>query len=136
MHGGRMPLAGALAVTSGAVGVAAALLAFPPGNGMGEPMNPMVPGGSLPSLLLLVFSGVVLVNGILLMVGVGLTARPQGGLMLFYGGLMVLVGALMVGTNLFAMQMAALSAFAMFGLGGLMLISGGLMIGERRMGGA
>lgn len=135
MRGGRMPLAGALAVTSGAVGIAAALLSFPGGSDIGMPMTPMMPTGSLPAWLLLIFSGVVLVNGILLIVGVGMAPRPQGGLMLLYGGLMVLVGWLMVGTDLFMMQMAGVSAVAMFGLGGLMLVSGGLTVAPRRMGG-
>ncbi len=132
MRGRKMPLAGALAVTSGAVGIAAALLSFPSG-GMGMPVDPMMPVASLPALLLLAFSGVVLVNGILLIVGVGVTARPQGGLMLVYGGLMVVVGWLMLGTNLFAMQMATPSAVAMFGLGGLMVVSGIIMIAGRPM---
>ena len=54
--------------------------------------------------------------------------------MLLYGGLMVLVGWLMLGTNLFAMQMATVSAVAMFGLGGLMVVSGIVMIAGRPMG--
>ncbi len=101
---------------------------------MDMPVDPMMSAAALPALLLLGFSGVVLVNGILLIVGVGVAARPQGGLMLLYGGLMVLVGWLMLGTNLFAMQMANLSAAAMFGLGGLMLVSGVVMIAGRSMG--
>ncbi len=129
-----MPLAGALAVTSGAVGIAAALLSFSSVGDMGMPTNPMLPAGSLPGWLLLVFSGVVLGNGILLIVGVGIAARPQGGLMLVYGGLMVLVGWLMLGTNLFAMQMANLSALSMFGLGGLMVVSGIVMVAGKPMG--
>ncbi len=133
MRGRRMPLAGALTVTSGAVGIAAALLSFP-SAGMDMPVDPMMPAASLPALLLLGFSGIVLVNGILLIVGVGVAARPQGGLMLLYGGLMVLVGWLMLSTNLFAMQMATVSAVAMFGLGGLMVVSGIVMIAGRPMG--
>ncbi|MEE9174163.1 MAG: hypothetical protein V3U30_04220 [Thermoplasmata archaeon] len=134
MRGGRMPLAGALAVTSGAVGIAAALLSLLSVGDMGMPMNPMMPAGSLPAWLLLVFGGVVLGNGVLLLAGVGIAARPQGGLMLFYGGLMVLVGWLMLGTDLFAMQMANLSALAMFGLGGLMVVSGIVMVAGKPMG--
>ncbi|MEE9164090.1 MAG: hypothetical protein V3U17_04790 [Thermoplasmata archaeon] len=133
MRGRRMPLAGALAVTSGAVGIAAGLLSLP-SAGMDMPVDPMMAAASLPALLLLGFSGIVLVNGILLIVGVGVAARPQGGLMLLYGGLMVLVGWLMLGTNLFAMQMATVSAVAMFGLGGLMVVSGIVMMAGRPMG--
>lgn len=129
-----MPLAGALAVTSGAVGIAAAFLSLLSVGDMGTPMNPMMPAGSLPAWLLLVFGGVVLGNGVLLLAGVGIAARPQGGLMLFYGGLMVLVGWLMLGTDLFAMQMATLSALAMFGLGGLMVVSGIAMVAGKPMG--
>ncbi|MFQ6013220.1 MAG: hypothetical protein ACE5LS_06215 [Thermoplasmata archaeon] len=127
----RMPLAGALAVASGATGIAAALLSLAPTGDMGMPTPPVVPAGSLPAVLLLIFGGIVLTNGILLLVGVGIGARPQGGLMLLYGILMVLVGALMAATNLFAMQMAAVSALAMFALGGLMVGSGVVMVAGR-----
>lgn len=128
-----MPLGGALAVTSGAVGIAAALLSLAPSGDMGMSM---MPAASLPAVLLLIFSGIVLVNGILLIVGVGIRASHQGGLMLLYGGLMILVGALMAGTGLFAMQMADSSALAMFVLGGLMVVSGVVMVRRKPMAGA
>lgn len=135
MRGGRMSLAGALAVTSGAVGIAAALPSLATSGEVGMPMSPMTSAVSVPALLLLVLSGVVLVNGILLIVGVGVGSRPQGGLMVLYGGLMVLVGALMIGTSLFAMPMAVVSASAaaMFGLGGLMAVSGAFMVARGPM---
>ena len=91
MNGDRMPLAGVLAVTSGAVGLAAGFLSFPVGGQMGSPMDPMA-ASPLPPTLLVVFSAVVLINGLLLIVGRGFAPRPQGGLMLLYGGLMILVG--------------------------------------------
>ena len=121
-------------MASGAVGIAVALLSLISPDGMGMAMSPVTPAGSLPAGLLLAFSGIVLVNGILLIGGMGIGPRPQGGLMLFYGGLMVLVGWLMLGTDLFAMQMANLSALAMFGLGGLMVVSGIVMIAGKPMG--
>ncbi|MFQ5552219.1 MAG: hypothetical protein ACE5EW_00600 [Thermoplasmata archaeon] len=136
MREARMPLAGVLALTSGAVGMAAALLSLAPSGDMGMPMPPTMPAASLPAVLLLIFSGIVLVNGILLIVGLGIRASYQGGLMLLYGGLMILVGALMAATNLFAMQMAASSAVAMFILGGLMVVSGVIMTGRKTMAGA
>ncbi|MEE9592485.1 MAG: hypothetical protein V3W28_02765 [Thermoplasmata archaeon] len=129
MRGGSMPLAGALAVTSGAVGIAAALLSLPAVDGMDMPMTPVTQ--ALPSILLLVFSGIVLVNGILLIVGTRIGPRPQGGLMVAYGAIMVLVGVLMAATSVFAMQMAVVSALAMFGLGGLMVVSGFVMFTGR-----
>lgn len=133
MRGRGMPLAGALALTSGAVGVAAALVSLlGPRDMMGAPMTGVSP---LPAVLLLVFSGLVLLNGLLLVLGWQVAPGMQGGLMILYGVLMVLAGALMAGTPLFAMQGAPLSAAAMFGLGGLMVVSGSLMAAGRSMDG-
>lgn len=120
-------------MTSGAVGVAAAVLSLAPAGDMGMPVPPTMAVGSFPAVLLIVFSVIVLINGILLVVGRGISLRPQGALMLLYGGLMFLVGGLMVGTNLFAMEMAAFSAVAMFALGGLMVVSGLVMVAGKPM---
>lgn len=133
MRAGSMPFAGALAVTSGAVGIAAALLSLPSADGMDMPMTPVTQ--ALPSILLLVFSGIVLVHGILLIVGTRIGPRSQGGLMVVYGAIMVLVGVLMAATSVFPMQMAVVSALAMFGLGGLMVVSGFIMFAGRSMAG-
>lgn len=99
-------------------------------------MPPVMPAGALPGVLLLVFSGIILVNGILLIVGTRIRPRRQGGLMLVYGAVMILVGVLMAATSVFAMQMAIVSALAMSGLGGLMVVSGIVMLAGRPMAGA
>jgi hypothetical protein len=100
---------------------------------MGMTMTPVSPAEFLPATLLLIFSGIILVNGILLIVGTRIGPRPQGGLMLAYGAIMILVGVLMAATSVFAMQMSIVSALAMFGLGGLMVVSGVVMFTGRPM---
>lgn len=121
-------------MTSGAVGMAAALLGL---LQVGDMMaGPTMMAGPLPSLLLFAFGAVVFVNGLFLIGGKAMAPRQQGGLMLLYGALMVVVGLLMAGTSLFAMPMATPSAVAMFVLGGLMVVSGSLMTAGKPMVGA
>ncbi len=87
-------------------------------------MNPM---SQAASALLLALGGVVLINGVLLVLGVEIPAGPQGAAMIVYGILMIITGSSMVLTNLFTMAMSTASAVAMFLLGAAMVVSGGLM---------
>lgn len=112
---------GTVAVLSGLTAVLAAALSLQR-IGQMPGMPPMAAMDPLPAALLLGLGLVVLVNGTLLLLGVRIPMRPQGGAMVVYGLLMALVGVLMLTLDLFRMDLAFLSAL-------LMLLFGGVMMG-------